>query len=108
MPEETGPVKTGPEDTGRAAEPHTEKPEVASVDPEAVRASIRRLMDIYRLISETADKASITRCPYKDARSRCTAKFKCRNQHWIPGKPGEAAICVGSDKLDYRKAWQND
>ena len=76
------------------------------VDPNAVRKSLTRLMEIYRDMSETADKQSISRCPYKDSRSRCTAKFDCRNQHFIADKPGEPAICVGSDKLDYRKAWQ--
>ena len=102
------PEETGAQENGRESESHAGKPEVAPVDPEAVRASLTRLMDIYRDISETADKASITRCPYKDARSRCTAKFECRNQHWVADRPGEAAICVGSDKLDYRKAWQSD
>ena len=78
------------------------------VDPEAIRRSITRLMDIYRGMSEVADKSAITRCPYKDARSRCTAKFSCKNQHFIPGKPDELAVCTGSDKLDYRYAWEQD
>ncbi len=96
------------EETNRKSESHAGKRQATPVDPESVRASLRRLMDIYRGISETADKASITRCPYKDARSRCTAKFACRNQYFVPNKPGEPAVCIGSDKLDYRKAWQSD
>ena len=85
-----------------------EPPVGSVVDAEGVRASLTRLMDIYRSISETADKVAVRRCPYKDARSRCTAKFECRNQYFVPDKPGALAICRGSDKLDYRKAWQVD
>ncbi len=94
------------DEISRKSESHPEKRGTTPVDPDGVRASLARLMDIYRDISETADKLSSTRCPYKDSRSRCTAKFKCRNQRFIADKPGEPAICAGSDKLDYRKAWQ--
>ncbi len=85
-----------------------EPPVGSGVDAEGVRASLTRLMDIYRDISDTADRVSTRRCPYKDSRSRCTAKFECRNQRFIPDEPEEPAICMGSDKLDYRKAWQVD
>ncbi|NQW17864.1 MAG: hypothetical protein HQ478_10315 [Chloroflexi bacterium] len=77
-------------------------------DPEAARRSIARLMDIYRDMSQVADKVATRRCPYKDARSRCTAKFECKNQHFIAGKPEEPAVCAGSDKLDYRLAWEQE
>ena len=77
-------------------------------DPEAARNSIARLMDIYRNISEVADKSAKTRCPYKDARSRCSAKFGCKNQRFIEDKPNEPAVCTGSDKLDYRFAWEQE
>jgi hypothetical protein len=80
----------------------------SKVDPEAFRRSITRLMEIYRSMSAVADKSAITRCPYKDARSRCSAKFSCKNQYFIPGKPDEPAVCTGSDKLDYRYAWEQD
>ena len=96
------------EETGHDSELNSGKHGATRVDPERIRASFTRLMEIYRGISETADNVAIGRCPYKDARSRCTAKFDCRNQHFVPNKPGEPAICVGSDKLDYRKAWQTD
>ncbi len=92
------------DETGRKSKSHEGTP----VDPEGVRASLTRLMNIYRDISDTADRVSTNRCPYKDSRSRCTAKFECRNQHFVSDKPGELAICTGSDKLDYRKAWQVD
>ena len=77
-----------------------------AVDQERAQASIQRLMSIYSEISSVADEVSLVRCPYKDAASRCTASFDCRNQHFRPDHPGERAICTGSDKLDYRKAWQ--
>ena len=48
------------------------------------------------------------RCPYKDARSRCTAKFGCRNQHFTKN-PLEPPICTAKDgDLDYRSAWDID
>ena len=78
----------------------------AECDPASARASMRRLMDIYREISQVADELSVRRCPYKDAKARCTAKFDCRNQHFNPDRPGERAVCTGSDLLDYRKAWE--
>ena len=96
------------DENGRKCNPRARAHEAPPVDLERVRASLARLMEIYRDISETADNVSTRRCPYKDSRSRCTGKFECRNQHFVSGKPGELAICTGSDKLDYRKAWQVD
>ena len=44
------------------------------------------------------------RCPYKNVQDRCTAKFGCRNQDFdVP--QDELYKCLGSDKLDYRSAW---
>ncbi|MBI2965046.1 MAG: hypothetical protein HYY34_02450 [Chloroflexi bacterium] len=77
------------------------------VDPAKVRASLARLMEIYRGIAEKADEVSTRRCPYKNARSRCTAVFKCRNQYFTR-VPGDLPVCTGSDKLDYRKAWETE
>ncbi len=79
-------------------------PPKKSVDPDRLRASTSRLMDIYSDISETAAIPGQTRCPYKDAKSRCTAKFPCRNQFFKV--VGENAICTGSDEIDYRSAWE--
>ena len=75
------------------------------VDTERFRASMARLYDIFKDISETVGEVSTRRCPYKNAQDRCTAKFRCRNQHFT-GVPGELAICTGSDNLDYRSAWE--
>ena len=77
------------------------------VDPVKVRESLGRLMEIYRGIAEKADEVSTHRCPYKNARSRCTAAFKCRNQYFTR-VPGDLPVCTGSDKLDYRKAWETE
>jgi hypothetical protein len=79
-------------------------PPKKSVNPDRLRASMSRLMDIYSDISETATTPGQTRCPYKDAKSRCTAKFPCRNQFFKV--VGEKAICTGSDEIDYRSAWE--
>ncbi len=78
------------------------------VDKERFRASIARLMEIYRGISDTANEVSRWRCPYKNAQDRCTASFGCRNQLRPKGVKvlAELPICTGSDKLDYRSAWE--
>ena len=74
------------------------------VDIERYRASMARLSGIFSGISETANRVSTWRCPYKNARDRCTANFGCRNQLHTK-VPGELSICTGSDNLDYRSAW---
>ena len=76
------------------------------VDPERYRRSVARLEQIFRGISDTVNAVSAWRCPYKDARDRCTAKFGCRNQNRsVPA--GELYSCLGSDELDYRSAWES-
>ena len=73
-------------------------------DSARLRESMARLFDIYRDISEKADEVIAHRCPYKNAQSRCTASFGCRNQYFTK-VPRDLPICTGSDKLDYRSAW---
>ena len=75
------------------------------IDEERYRASLGRLYDIFKGMSQTADEVSKWRCPYKNVQSRCTAKFQCRNQY-LPLASGGLPICTGSDKLDYRSAWE--
>ena len=75
------------------------------VDSERLKASMAWLHDIYKDISTTVNQVSTWRCPYKNARDRCTAIFGCRNQLHT-GVPGELPICTGSDNLDYRSAWE--
>lgn len=75
------------------------------IDKERYEASLTRLTDIFKGMSETVDVVSTWRCPYKNAQDRCTAVFGCRNQDRSV-KEGELHICTGSDHLDYRSAWE--
>ena len=77
----------------------------AKVDRERYEASVARLTDIFRGVSDTVTEVSKMRCPYKNLEDRCTAKFGCRNQaRAVP--EAELFICTGSDNLDYRSAWE--
>ena len=79
---------------------------VAKLDVEAARKSMARMANIFADIGQHAEDASLTRCPYKDARSRCTAKFGCRNQHFTKN-PLDQPVCTARDgDLDYRSAWE--
>ena len=75
------------------------------IDKQRYRASMAALDAIFRQINDTANRVSTWRCPYKNARDRCTAGFGCRNQLTRSG-PEELPVCTGSDDLDYREAWQ--
>lgn len=69
----------------------------------------KRLARISGILSDVVHHAAeqlLTRCPYKDAKDRCTAKFGCRNQRRQTGS--ELPLCAGDDKLDYRSAWETD
>ena len=50
------------------------------IDKDRYRASLARLEDIFRDMSNTANEVSAWRCPYKNANDRGTAGFGCRNQ----------------------------
>ena len=80
-------------------------PDHPAGDKERFQASMARLWEIYRDIGEVAEEVSTWRCPYKNAQDRCTSKFGCRNQSFAGGREN-LAICTGSDKLDYRSAWE--
>ena len=75
------------------------------IDKRRYEASLARLNAIYGGISEAATQVSTWRCPYKNVEDRCTAGFGCRNQD-VNVAAGELYICTGSDKLDYRAAWE--
>ena len=75
-----------------------------SLDKDKALKSLDKLFDIFKEISFNADEIFKSRCPYKNAKSRCTAKFECKNQHNIK-KFGENPVCTGSDLLDYKPAW---
>ena len=78
---------------------------IRPADKAKLKASMDRLWEIYRQIGETANLVSKWRCPYKDARDRCTARFGCRNQSRRAGSEG-LPLCTGSDDLNYRDAWE--
>ena len=65
-----------------------------------------RLYSIYSDIAMKADQVMESRCPYKDARSRCSAQFGCRNQFFTKD-PMEKPVCAGSERIDYRPSWVN-
>ena len=78
------------------------------LDVEAARKSMARMADIFRDIAKHAEDSSLGRCPYKNAQSRCTAKFGCDNQHFTK-TPLEKPACTARDgDLDYRSAWHTD
>ena len=76
------------------------------VNVESARKSMARMASIFSEIAQHAESSYVTRCPYKDARSRCTAKFACTNQHFTKN-PLSQPVCTAKDgDLDYRSAWQ--
>ena len=83
------------------------EPNNNSADKKRAERSLDALFNIFKEISNHADEVIKNRCPYKNAKSRCTAKFECKNQHYIE-KFGEGPVCTGSDLLDYRPAWRTD
>ncbi len=74
------------------------------VNIDRYQANMAWLQEIFKDISETANRVSTWRCPYKNAQDRCTAGFGCRNQ--LHTGPDQLALCTGSDKLDYQSAWE--
>ena len=74
------------------------------IDKDKLKASMAKLNNIYTDIAQTTTEVSRWRCPYKNAKDRCTAKFGCRNQSFADGSD-QLALCIGSDKLNYRDAW---
>ena len=74
------------------------------VDKERYGRSMARLHEIFQDVSDTASSVSTWRCPYKNAKDRCTAGFGCRNQQFDTAN--ELALCTGSDDIDYRGAWE--
>ena len=75
------------------------------IDIGRYRTSMARLEEILRGISETANSVSTWRCPYKNVQDRCTANFGCLNQSHPPSAD-DLPVCLGSDHLDYRSAWE--
>ncbi|MCH2595850.1 MAG: ASKHA domain-containing protein [Pirellulales bacterium] len=74
------------------------------IDREAYEKSLEKLGKIYSQMAEHAEKQARYRCPYKNVRNECTAKFGCRYQNHSDG----IILCTSDDKLDYRSAWEID
>ena len=74
------------------------------IDKEKYSKSLAKLESIFRDMSSSVTDVSMWRCPYKNTQDRCTAKFGCRNQDFDVPKD-ELYKWLGSDKLDYRSAW---
>ena len=70
-------------------------PEQPAGDKERFQASLTRLWEIYKDIGAVANEVSTWRCPYKNARDRCTAKTS-------PSPTGPASPLT----TDYRSAWE--
>ena len=76
------------------------------IDRNLYQDSLARLYSIFKGMSDTVDEVSTWRCPYKNVKDRCTAKFGCRNQDRADVVSG-LFRCTGSDDLDYLGAWEN-
>lgn len=76
------------------------------IDPKEWQKRLDRLNDILSGIAVHADVQSLSRCPYKNRFSQCTASFGCRNKR-KPKAEGELPVCASDDKLDFRKAWES-
>ena len=76
------------------------------IDPGAFKERLERISEIFAGMVVHADEQAKQRCPYKDRRDQCTAKFGCRNQR-PPSQSGDLQICAAVDgQLEYRSAWE--
>ena len=66
-----------------------------------------RLTEIFSDIVSHADEQAAHRCPYRDARDRCTAAFSCGNQI-AAVEEGAPATCGHDGTFDYSLAWETD
>ena len=66
-----------------------------------------RLTEIFSDIVSHADAQAAQRCPYRDARDRCTAAFSCGNQI-AAAEQDEPATCGHDGTFDYSLAWETD
>ena len=77
------------------------------ISQEDYQQRLDRLTEIFADIVSHADEQATHRCPYRDARDRCTAAFSCGNQ--IPAvERGEPATCGHDGTFDYSLAWESD
>ena len=71
------------------------------IDKAEYEKRLNKITQIFEGLVVHADEQSTYRCPYKNRFDHCTAKFGCRNQRKID--EGTGLLCVGDDKLDYRR-----
>ena len=77
------------------------------ISQEDYQQRLDRLTEIFSDIVSHADEQATHRCPYRDARDRCTAAFSCGNQ--IPAaEKGEPVTCGHDGTFDYSLAWEAD
>ena len=77
------------------------------ISPQDYQKRLDRLTEIFSDIVSHADAQATQRCPYRDARDRCTAAFSCGNQIAAVEKD-EPATCGHDGTFDYSLAWETD
>ena len=80
---------------------------MSKISREDYQQRLDRLTDIFSDIVSHADAQAAHRCPYRDARDRCTAAFSCGNQIEAEAA-GEPATCGHDGTFDYSLAWETD
>ena len=77
------------------------------ISQEDYQQRLDRLTEIFADIVSHADEQATHRCPYRDARDRCTAAFSCGNQISAAEKSAPAT-CGHDGTFDYSLAWETD
>jgi len=80
---------------------------VSKISREDYQQRLDRLTDIFSDIVSHADTQAAHRCPYRDARDRCTAAFSCGNRVEAEAE-GAAPTCGHDGTFDYSDAWETD
>ena len=80
---------------------------MSKISQEDYQQRLDRLTEIFSDIVSHADEQAAQRCPYRDARDRCTAAFSCGNQIEA-GAEGAPATCGHDGNFDYSLAWETD
>ena len=99
-----GPTE-GTEGLSSSTDGSTGPANAANVDVERFRASMNRLYNIYSEIALKADRVMENRCPYKDARSRCSAQFGCRNQFFTKDRWINRFALVATGLTTGQRGW---
>ena len=76
------------------------------IDPAEYEQRLKQLSDILQPIARHAEQQALTRCPYRNAKDQCTARFGCRHQR-KPPTAGDPLLCSHDGTFDYRSAWES-